>query len=124
MIIRYFLCVICGLFVCYILSSQIKYSVRKPVQETQEDSISLTCQGKCYMSFTDYTEGRFQKIEDLTVSARDNAMDSGNYNITTKDKVINKLLESKIRIVEWNNLLFVNCKGLKNGIYRLGILIY
>lgn len=121
MIMRYILCIVSILLVRFASFSQTKDSVEKCVQEVCEENVFATAQGKYYMSFTDYIKDSYKEIQKLEVSARDNgAISGGNYKITTDDKRINKLLKNEIRIVEWNNLLFVNCKGLKNGMYRLG----
>lgn len=118
---RYILCIVSILLVRFASFSQTKDSVEKCVQEVCEENVFATAQGKYYMSFTDYIKDSYKEMQKLEVSARNNGIAGGGiYELKTDNRSTNKLLRKKVRIVKWNNLLFVNCKGLKNGMYRLG----
>ena len=108
-------------FLCVSLSSfsQEKYSVRPKQKSQDNDSVFITS-GKYSSTYGDYVIGKYNEITDLVVSARENSLiGGGDLKIEVKNKDLKKVLK-KARIIEYQNMLLVNCKGLKNGAFRLG----
>lgn len=87
------------LFICLILSSEVAAQV------------------KLSYSLADYLNGRYEVCDSITKEKinkeQDFSFGDADYQLSSQNEEVKKLLRKKVRIVEFENVLLVNCKKLK-----------